>query len=284
MNSIHTIYKDDFPPLLREIHNPPKHLSVCGVLPPHDHIFLTVVGSRRASTYGKEVTQKLIEGLKGLPVVIVSGLAYGIDAVAHTSALRAGLKTIAVPGSGLDKKVLYPKENMSLAEMIIEKGGALISAFPDDQVAAPWTFPQRNKIMAGISHATLVIEADIRSGTLITSKFAGEFNRNILAVPGSIFQSKSDGPHMLIRLGATPITCQNDLIEALGFKIDTLKEKDISQLSNDEQTVLETLSEPLSREALKEAVLMDATRLSITLSLLEIKGLIHERLGEIYRT
>jgi DNA processing protein len=143
-------------------------------------------------------------------------------------------------------------------------------------------FPVRNRIMAGISHATLVVEANIKSGTLITSKFAGEFNRNVLAVPGSILSEQSEGPHMLIRLGATPITSGDDLTEALGFKAGAKRgEIDYSNLSSDERKVVETLSSPLSREDLIERLGMETGKVSALISILEIKGIIEERLGEL---
>lgn len=282
MNSINILYKENFPLLLKEMSDPPDKLYIRGVLPSAEHVFLTVVGSRRYSAYGKEVTEMLIESLHGLPVVIVSGLAYGIDAIAHRAALDADLKTVAIPGSGLDDSVLYPRDNFALAEEILRRGGALISPFENTLPAAPWTFPNRNRIMAGISHATLVIEADIRSGTLITSRYAGDFNRNILAVPGSILNSKSAGPHMLLKIGATPITCGNDLIEALGFKVERQqKTLNLEHLTDDERTILSTLENPLPREVLYEKTGLDASKTSVALSLLEIKGLITESLGEI---
>lgn len=284
MNSIRTLSLDEFPLLLREMGNPPKKLYLRGTLPSPEHILLTIVGSRRYSDYGKEATEMLIEALVGLPVVIVSGLAFGIDAIAHRAALKNGLKTIAVPGSGLGDDSLYPAANRELAREIVEFGGALVSPFENDVKAAMWTFPVRNRIMAGISHATLVIEADIKSGTLITSKYATEFNRNVFTVPGSIFSQQSSGPHMLIRLGATPITCGSELVEALGFKPDIKREtRDYSDLSEDEAKIIEALASPLSRDALFDLLDMETSKASSLISLLELKGLIEEKLGEFRR-
>src|ERR1700722_14874071 len=148
--------KDGLPPLLAEIHDPPKQLYIRGEFPSFEHRWLAVVGSRACTSYGEQVTKHLIAGLRGYPVVIVSGLAYGIDALAHRAALDAGLTTVAVPGSGLDWDVLYPKANVRLAKEILEKGGAIISEFKPDIKANDWTFPQRNRIMAGLCRATLV--------------------------------------------------------------------------------------------------------------------------------
>lgn len=282
MNSIRKILKEDFPIQLREMNGPPDFLYIRGTLPPPDHIFLTIVGARRYTDYGKQVLEELVGSLQGLPVVIVSGLAFGIDALTHKAALSVGLKTIAVPGSGLHDDVLYPRENFALAQKILATGGALLSPFECDLRAAPWTFPVRNRIMAGISQATLVIEAELQSGTLITSKFAGDFNRNVLAVPGSIFSSKSTGPHMLIKTGATPITCPNDLIEALGFTSNSPSATiDTSKLTPDEQLILRTLDHPLNRDELFEKVNLSASSLNTALSMLEIRGLTEELLGEI---
>lgn len=284
MNSIKTITPDNYPALLREIDGLPPVMYIRGTLPGNEYTYLTVVGSRRYSEYGKKVTEMLIEGLQGLPVVIVSGLALGIDGIAHRSALRVGLKTIAIPGSGLDDETLYPPSHKHLAESIIDAGGALLSPFEPKTGGESWMFPTRNRLMAGISHATLVIEAEIKSGTLITSKHATEFNRNVFTVPGSIFNSQSAGPHMLIRLGATPITSVSELIDALGFKHDTeQKERNYSNLSENEKQIIEVLQEPKTRDELFELLELEPSVINSTLSLLELKELVEESLGEIRR-
>jgi DNA protecting protein DprA len=191
---IYGIERDKFPGLLAQTPKLPDSLRVRGALPPQTYTYITVVGSRKYSDYGKEACETLIQGLAGLPVVIVSGLALGIDSIAHRAALDCGLLTIAVPGSGLDDRVLYPATHFGLARQILEGGGALVSPFADDAVAAPWTFPIRNGIMAGISCATLVIEADLKSGTLITSTRATDLSRDVLALPGPIFSPHERRP------------------------------------------------------------------------------------------
>lgn len=208
----------EIPKCLFEIPHPPKELYIRGTLPPKDHIYVCVVGSRKHTQYGKECCEKIIEGLKGQPVVIVSGLALGIDAIAHKAAIKAGLKTVAFPGSGLDDSVLYPRTNFNLAKEILKSGGCLISEFPPDMKAEIWTFAQRNRLMAGISKAVLVIEAEEKSGTLITARMATDYNRDVLAVPGSIFSSTSIGTNKLLALGATPVTSSIDILDVLGFK------------------------------------------------------------------
>src|SRR3990167_161585 len=214
-NDLDLLSKKDFPPLLSEIPDAPKQLYVRGELPPYDHAWLAVVGSRAASAYGRQVCDYLIEGLRGYPVVVVSGLAYGIDAGAHKAALNTALPCVAVPGSGLNWDVMYPKANVNLAKEIIKAGGAHLSEFEPDQKAADYTFPQRNRIMVGLCKATLVIEAKERSGSLITARLATEYNRELLVVPGSIFNETSKGTHQFLKLGATPITEPEDILRVL---------------------------------------------------------------------
>lgn len=277
--------KKDFPKRLTEITDPPKKLFVRGELPPEDHKYLCVVGARKFSEYGKQAVEKLIAGLRGYPIVIISGLALGIDSIAHRAALDAGLKTIAVPGSGLDPKVLYPASHRGLAEKIVEAGGCLLSEFEPMFRPTAYSFPQRNRIMAGLSDAVLIVESELKSGTLITSKFATEYNRDVLTIPGSIFSRTSAGPHMLLRLGATPITSSTELLEALGFKPDETKPKNLelvfADASPDEKKVLALLVEPLPRDELISKLGLSTSEANVLLGMMEIKGFIKESVGEI---
>jgi DNA processing protein len=284
--AISKLKEHHFPPLLREINDPPKALYLRGSLPMIGNIILTVVGSRKYSNYGKDVCEKLIAGLRGYPITIVSGLALGMDSIAHTAALAAELQTIAVPGSGLSDAVLYPASNQSLARTILAKGGGLLSEYEPNFKATTWSFPQRNRIMAGMSKAVLIIEAQIKSGTLITSKLATEYNRDVFTVPGSIFSTNSEGPHMLLRLGATPITSSKDLLEALGFTIEDYSKikTDTSDYSPEEIRILKILVEPLTRDELVRELDISTSQANILLSLMEIKGLIKESMGKIYIT
>lgn len=277
------LYPDAFPPLLREIPDPPKSLFLRGSLPSPNYTWLAVVGSRAISPYGRRAIHYLIEGLRGYPIVIVSGLAYGADAEAHRVALDAGLTAVGVPGSGLDWKALYPRANLALAREIVERGGALLSEFKPEQRAAQYTFPQRNRIMAGISHATLMIEAKELSGSLITARLTVEYNRELLVVPVSIFSEESKGTHQFLRLGATAITSPDDLLAALGFAkretaaLSTLRE----DLSETERRVFEIIASPRSRDELIGALDMPITDANVLLSTMEIKGLIVEELGVV---
>jgi len=284
---IETLKGEEIPEMLREIPDCPKKLYIQGNLPNPETKILCVVGSRKYTQYGKDACEKLISGLRGYDITIVSGLALGIDGIAHKAALDAGLKTIAVPGSGLHESVLYPSSNKQLAEKILENGGALISEFEPKFHATPYSFPQRNRIMAGLSHAVLVIEAEIKSGTLITSKFATEYNRDVLTVPGSIFSKNSEGPNMLIRLGATPVRTSEDILEALGFKIDEEPknlELKYADCSEDEMFVVKILSEPMTKDDLIRKLKMPISKINIILSIMEIKGLTKESMGEIRLT
>ncbi len=289
MSMDHPIFElseEEFPRLLREINDPPKRLYVRGALAPlGERALLTIVGSRHYTSYGKEAVQTLVSGLRGYPITIVSGLALGIDRLAHEAALDAGLKTVAVPGSGLDDSVLYPTSHTKLAYRILEAQGTLLSELEPMNAAAPWTFPQRNRIMAGMSHAVLIIEASKKSGTLITARLGMEYNRDVLAVPGSIFSPNSYGPHTLIRDGATPVTESADILEALGFKREnTPVSKDAyAGCSAEEQKVLALLFEPLPQDEVIRLLAIDTSTANILLSLMELKGLIKENNGKISR-
>jgi len=283
---IRSLLPEEYPELLKEINDPPKQLRYEGELPRSDNKLLAVVGSRKYSSYGREVCETLIMGLSDAPVTIVSGLALGIDSVAHRSALRAGLQTIAIPGSGLDRKVLHPHSHVGLAGEIIENGGGIMSEYDDLMPAGVWAFPKRNRIMAGMCHATIIIEAERRSGTLITSRLATEYNREVGAIPGPLNSPTSDGPHMLIRLGAALIRDHNDVRELLGLKRTdehpTLL--DLDDLSEDEKKFIKLLDKPCPRDELVRKSKLETSTASATLSLLEIKGLITEELGLVRKT
>ncbi|MEK9154119.1 MAG: DNA-processing protein DprA [Patescibacteria group bacterium] len=271
----------EFPPLLREIPGAPKKLYLRGKMPSFDCAWLCIVGSRAITNYGRQACRHLIEGLRGYPIIIVSGLAYGVDAEAHKAALEAGLPAVAVPGSGLGWEVLYPRANVGLAKEILKAGGALISEFEPDTAAADWTFPKRNRIMAGLCRATLIIEARELSGSLITARLTVEYNRELLVVPGSIFSEESRGTHQFLRLGATAITSSEDILVALGIKkregenLTSLR----ADLSDEEIRVIEIIRAPISRDELVQALDLPITEASILLSTMEIKGLITEKLG-----
>lgn len=242
----------EFPKNLLEIPQPPKQLRYRGTLPPSDMTLLSVVGSRHYTNYGKQAAEELISGLKGYNVGIVSGLALGIDSLAHEAALSAQLYTLAIPGGGLGDAVIYPRRHLRLAHRILESGGGLLSEYDDDFKATNWSFPERNRLVAGISKATLLIEAAEKSGTLITARLATDYNRELLVVPGSIFSANSKGTHQFMKLGATPVTSSDDILEALGIDVTAAPASPAlpTHLTESEQNILSLLHEPLERDTL----------------------------------
>lgn len=286
--SIRDLSPDDFPPALLEIPQPPTSLRIVGTLPdPTEYYYLAVVGSRKYTSYGREAAERIIGGLAGYPICIVSGLAMGIDGIAHRAALDAGLPTVAVPGSGLDPSVIYPRVHANLAREIADAGGALLSEFEPTFRAAPWTFPQRNRIMAGLCQGVLIVEAEEKSGTLITARLALDYNRNVFTIPGSIFSATSKGTNAFIRNGATPITSAEELLIELGLKkpaMASLQEPlDLTLYTEDEQAILLLLETPLSREEILATAELPTAKILSTLTVLEIKGVIREKMGKIER-
>lgn len=275
---------EEFPKALLEIPQVPEKLFVAGELPdPKNFYYLSVVGSRKYTSYGREACERIIAGLAGYPIVIVSGLAMGIDGIAHRAALDAGLHTIAVPGSGLDQSVIYPRTHLGLAKEIVENGGALLSEYEPDFKATPWSFPQRNRIMAGLSQGVLIIEAEEKSGTLITARMALDYNRNVFVVPGPIFSATSKGTNNLLRQGATPITSAKDLLEEIGFVEQVFGTLDLTLYTLEEQAVLILLDEPRERGELLALLDTPPAQTLSVLTVLEIKGIIQERMGKIER-
>lgn len=282
MTKINKIKPEKYFPEIKEIPNPPKELNILGTLENiKNKILLTVVGSRKYSDYGKWVCEYLISGLANYPIVIVSGLAIGIDSIAHRSAIENGLTTIAFPGSGLNKNVIYPKQNYGLAEEIIENGGALLSEYSNDSEARRHFFPQRNRLEAGISKMTLVIEAAEKSGTLITARIANDYNKIVGAVPANINSENSVGSNWLISLGAIPITSAEDILKELNIDIKNTKKLQNIPLTTEEKHLLSLLHSPKERDELFNLSKQNITDFSIALSSLEIKGFIRETLGLI---
>jgi len=219
---IRTIARSEFSKVgigsLLEIPEPPDTLWVRGALPDSTYKKLAVVGSRALTPYGQEACEALIAGLAGYPISIISGLALGGDACAHRAALTAGLHTVAIPGSGLNDRVMSPQTNLGLAKEILASGGALVSEHPPSEAARPAYFPSRNRIVVGMSDAVLIIEAGERSGTLITARLAHEYNRNLMCVPHRIGDPNSEGTHQFIRLGAELVSSSKDFLETLGLE------------------------------------------------------------------
>lgn len=284
---MYSISRNDstYPPALQHIPDPPEKLYVRGTLPDcREYTTICIVGSRKHTQYGKAVCEHLIKGLAGYPIVIVSGMAYGIDYEAHCAALENNLISIAFPGSGLDQSVLYPRRHIGLADHIIESGGALVSAYEPHTEAAQWTFPERNRIMAGYSDIVIVIEAYEKSGTKITAGYAADYGKELLAVPGSIFSSASRGTCTLIQDGATPIASSDDILRIAGFhKRNMPRMLPLRAMSNTEERILNMCTQPITRSALMRKINIPLHEITALLSQLEIEGYLDEKNGVYMR-
>lgn len=273
-----------FPPLLREIAVPPQWLYIKGRLPAQEEwstpekTALAVVGSRKATSYGREATDRIVRGLaEQTRCTIVSGCAVGIDGQAHQSALKYGLPTIAIIGSGLDAPSFYPPNHIRLADDIVSKGGAVISEYPPETPAFKHHFIARNRIVSGIAKGTLVVEAQEKSGALITARFALEQGRSVMAVPGSIFSSYSHGTHALIAEGARLVSNAQDIMDELDIPLkNATGHRDTANLTEEESTVIRALETPLTVDALVKILKVSTPDIISLLSMLELKAHVKE--------
>jgi DNA processing protein len=272
-----TLLDDEYPANLRQIADPPPVLFVRGRLLPSDAHAVALVGTRRATSYGHAVAERLAGELAAAGVTVVSGLAKGVDTAAHRAAVRAGGRTIAVLGNGLDQ--VYPPENGGLVRQIVDKdAGAVLSEFAPGVPPDAVNFPRRNRIISGLSLATIIVEAGERSGALITADFALEHGREVLAVPGSIFNPMSAGPNELIRQGAPPITCARDVLDVLGAVPESADGSSLAhpvpELPPGEATIWEALcAEPRHADELARTLCLSSGEVAATLAMLELKGL-----------
>jgi len=210
------IKNKNYPELLKEIYNPPQTLYVNGQLKAEEIYPLAVVGTRKISLYGQKITRSLVKALAQAGLTIISGLALGVDGIAHQATLDVDGRTIAVLGSGLD--IVYPSSHQQLAQKIIKSNGAIVSEYEPKTRPSRWAFPARNRIVAGMSLGILVIEAPKKSGALITARFALEQGREVFAVPGNVDNKNSEGCNLLIKMGARPVTKPEDILEAFNLK------------------------------------------------------------------
>jgi len=270
MNIQEINYKSkSFPELLLTIAAPPKTLYIAGELP--DLPMVAIVGTRGPSEYGKQMTYKIAFDLARAGICIVSGLALGVDGIAHQAALEAGGKTIAVLGCGLD--IPYPATNQHIFKRIIDGGGAVISEYDLGTPGLRQNFPARNRIIAGLSLATIVTEAAAQSGSLITANFATVENRMVMAMPGNLTSPRSAGPNSLIKLGAKLITDATDVLAELELKSSVLQTKKIAPASKEEAIVVDLIEAGNnSTHLMIENSHFDAPRLAHVLSLMEITG------------
>jgi len=274
-------YKDEsYPPLLKTLYDPPAVLFVRGKLPDPTRKHLAVVGSRHATAYGKEVVRLLVEPLATSGVVIVSGLAYGIDAHAHQTTLDRNGTTIAVLGSGVDEENIYPSAHRALVSQILAHQGAVISEYPIGTHPLKQYFPMRNRIIAGLCHGTLIIEASLKSGSLITARAALDAGREVYAVPGAITSPLCEGPNNLLKMGAIPVTTASDI-----YPIQTTEKmrETFTPKTEEEKAIYESLDHtPRHIEEILQHTKLDTSLVNRTLTLLEMRGVIHHEGGGYY--
>jgi len=280
----HALTWDDpaYPRLLREVPDPPPVLFVKGSLSEDDNWAVSIVGTRQATVYGREVTEMLASELVRHRITIVSGLARGIDAYAHQAALKAGGRTLAVLGCGVD--VTYPPEHRKLAHQIAEQG-ALVSDYPLGTPPDAANFPPRNRIISGLSLGVVIVEADEQSGAMITAEFAVDQGRDVFAVPGNIFNRTSRGTNRLIQKGAHIVVDTQSILEELNLNMVTeQREAQIAAPESDlERTILKLLShEPTQVNELVRALDLPTAEVTATLALMELKGLIRQATGTSY--
>ncbi|KAF0112077.1 MAG: DNA processing protein [Chloroflexi bacterium] len=272
----------DYPRRLKEINQAPPVLFINGSINVEDDWAVAVVGTRRVTPYGRQVATEIARYLAQNGVSIVSGLARGVDAISHQSALQAGGRTIAVLGSGVD--VIYPPEHHKLAQEIIHQG-ALISDYPVGTPPDGINFPPRNRIISGLSLATIVVEAGEKSGALITAEFAVDQGRDVFAVPGSILTPQSEGTNKLIEQGARPLLKMSEILEAL--KLEQIPEKQMNRkmnpLNSAEQKLLFYLSsEPVHIDEVCNLSGLPINEVSATLTMMELKGMVSQVGGMNY--
>ena len=267
-----TTQDENYPRSLREIKDAPEVLYSKGELKAEEKCF-AIVGARRCSDYGKQIALEIAGDLAEAGLTIVSGLAPGIDTIAHQATLERKGKTIAVLGTGIDEESIYPQSNLKLAEKILESGGALVSEYPPGTRGTQFTFPQRNRIISGLSLGVLVVEAKQKSGALITADWARKQRRLVFAIPGSIYFSNSKGCNNLIKNGAKLAESADDILKELNLQKSDFCIKKTSGETSEENLILNALKEgALDADAIIKRTALSAQRAASLLTVLEIKG------------
>lgn len=271
-----TLDDADYPSLLKEINTPSYLLYVKGSLKClEEKPTLAIVGTRKPTLYGRRAVEKLASGLARAGVVLISGLAYGIDSLVHLAAVKAGTPTVGIVGGGLDKATFYPRSNQRLADKMIEGGGAVLSEYPLQTPPLRHNFPARNRLIAGLASGVLVIEAPEGSGALITARWALEENREVFALPGSIFAAESFGPNSLIKQGAKLVQGVEDVLEELGISGRKAVSGEARELRTPEEKMIwEVLVEPRHIDELTRELKLDTGKLLATLTLMEMREVV----------
>jgi len=276
-----TILDEGYPKLLKEVFSPPVVLYYKGDISILDKPTLAVVGSRKFTVYGKNATEKIVSGLAQAKIVIVSGMALGIDTFAHETALYEKGETVAVLGCGLDKP--YPVTNTNLFNKIIKSGGLVMSEYMPGKPPLSQHFPARNRIVSGISKGVLIVEGNIKSGALITARDALEQNRDVFAVPGPIFGESSSGTNQLLKMGANPVTGAEDILEYYGHKTENKRNVQWKPANDNESAIFGVLkNEEFHIDEIIQKSGLDGQTVNSTLTLMEIKGKVKNLGGMIY--
>ena len=296
---------------LLEIKDTPKQLYLEGnvdLLNAQDYKILCIIGSRKNTSYGRDVVEYIAREIANEKIIILSGLALGIDAIAHQQAIRNNIYTISIPGSGLRRDIIHPQTNSKLADDIVAHGGLLISECEPDFKATIWSFPSRNRIEAALSDAVIIVESQAKSGTQITARLALEYNKNIGIVPGSIFAPMSVGTLKLWHEGATPIAKREHVLDILNIKYEqepfpdgglfdnnsknidnsnntqnNFKEINLNNLNDHEKIIIYLIDEPKAKDIIISQSGLEFTEALVALIMLEGKGYIKEEFGEIRR-
>ncbi len=277
-----TINSSNYPKILKEIADPPKTLYIRGSFVPQDKLAIGIVGTRRCSSYGKRAAEHIAGELAKAGLTIISGMARGIDTSVHKAALENKGRTIAVLGSAVNSGNIYPSCNKRLAEKI-SKSGAVISEYPKEIKSERWFFAKRNRIISGLSLGTLVVEAPIKSGALITANQALEQNREVFAIPGSIYSANSKGTNKLIQMGAKLVSSANDILEELGLPTLKQENKKIKPENKEEEIILKFLSEePIHSDEIVKNSKLDTSLVSSVLISLELRGAVKNLGGGHY--
>jgi DNA processing protein len=285
MTETKTIKIEDeiYPQELKKIKDAPKVLYYRGILPGPNEKCIAIVGTRRCSPYGQQVALKISGELADAGITIISGLAPGIDTFSHRAVVEKKKRTIAILGTGLDEKSIYPQTNLDLSRTIIECGGCLISELPEETSGSKFSFPRRNRIISGLSLAVLVIEAKEKSGSLITAEYAIKQNKKLFAVPGQIYSLNSAGPNGLIKKGAKLITGSADVLNELGMQSFTAAQDKFSAENLKEKLIIDALKdEPLNVDKIIEKTKLGASVVATTLALMEISGKIRNLKANTY--
>lgn len=279
---IHTITSEntEYPPLLKQITPAPKKLYLRGTLPDPARPTVAIVGTRRFTRYGKEWTERIAADLVRAGVVIVSGMARGIDSVAHSVAVAAGAPTIAVLGSGIDDESLYPRENFGLAHSILDTGGCLVSEYPEGTLGTRYTFPERNRIIAGLSLGTLVTEAPIKSGALITARHALDYNREVFAIPHPLGYFTGEGCNDLLSQGAHFVRSAQDILEILEIAAPEETRGYVPQNETETKLLAALSREPMHIDALIAETGIASADAVTALTMLELKSVV-KNMGEM---